>query len=138
MGLRRVFDDPVLDELTSDTLAEYGLVRYGPPEHDFVIDLTTRIVIGPEASADTRFAAVIGGRLEPSGGICELQTVERGPVGQPSQSGIFLLALTFSRSAWLALITLAHVFMNVNWDVVLNDRLPLDKRKLNVAYIPVT
>ena len=42
-ALRRVFDDPVLDELTSDTLAEYGLVRYGPPEHDFVIDLTTRI-----------------------------------------------------------------------------------------------
>jgi hypothetical protein len=41
-------------------------------------------------------------------------------------------------SAWLALITVAHVLMNVNWDIVLNDRLPLDKRKLNVAYIPVT
>jgi len=41
-------------------------------------------------------------------------------------------------SAWLALITIAHVSMNVNWAIVLNDRLPLDKRKLNVAYIPVT
>ena len=41
-------------------------------------------------------------------------------------------------SAWLALITTAHVGMNVDWKVVLNDRLPLDQRKLNVAYIPVT
>ena len=30
-------------------------------------------------------------------------------------------------SAWLALITIAHVSMNVNWAIVLNDRLPLDK-----------
>ena len=42
-ALHRVFADPALDELTSDALAEYGLVRYGPPDHDFVIDLTTRI-----------------------------------------------------------------------------------------------
>ena len=42
-ALLRLFDDPDLAELTSETLAEYGLVRYGPPEHDFVIDLTTRI-----------------------------------------------------------------------------------------------
>lgn len=42
-ALQRVFADPALDELTSETLEEYGLVRYGPPEHDFVIDLTTRI-----------------------------------------------------------------------------------------------
>ena len=42
-ALQRVFHDPQLEELTSETLNEYGLVRYGPPTHDFVIDLTTRI-----------------------------------------------------------------------------------------------
>ncbi|HEU4521718.1 MAG TPA: hypothetical protein VFT12_06930 [Thermoanaerobaculia bacterium] len=41
-------------------------------------------------------------------------------------------------AAWLALITTGHLGLNVNWGVILNDRLPLDKRKLNVAYIPVT
>ena len=41
-------------------------------------------------------------------------------------------------SAWLALITTAHVALNFDWKVVLNERLPLDQRKLNVAYIPVT
>jgi hypothetical protein len=40
--------------------------------------------------------------------------------------------------AWLALITLAHAGLNVDWKVVMNERLPLDKRKLNVGYIPVT
>lgn len=42
-ALERVFADPALREITPAALAEYGLVRYGPPEHDFVIDLTTRI-----------------------------------------------------------------------------------------------
>jgi predicted nucleotidyltransferase len=42
-ALEQVFEDPALAELTSQTLEEYGLVRYGPPAHDFVIDLTTRI-----------------------------------------------------------------------------------------------
>jgi hypothetical protein len=42
-ALQAVFADPDLDELTSEVLAEYGLVRYGPPRHAFVIDLTTRI-----------------------------------------------------------------------------------------------
>jgi hypothetical protein len=41
-------------------------------------------------------------------------------------------------SAWLAVITIAHVSMNVNWAIVLNDHLPESERKLNVAYIPVT
>lgn len=41
-------------------------------------------------------------------------------------------------AAWLAVITAAHMALNVDWNVLLNDRLPLDKRKLNVAYIPVT
>ena len=40
--------------------------------------------------------------------------------------------------AWIAVITSAHAWLNVNWAVVMNQWLPLDKRKLNVAYIPVT
>jgi hypothetical protein len=40
--------------------------------------------------------------------------------------------------AWLALITSAHLWLNVDWAALWNDKLPLGKRKLNVAYIPVT
>jgi len=40
--------------------------------------------------------------------------------------------------AWVVMLTAAHFTMNVNWSVLLNDRLPESKRKLNVAYIPVT
>ena len=39
---------------------------------------------------------------------------------------------------WVAVITAAHLAMNVEWGVLLNDRLPEAERKLNVAYIPVT
>jgi len=42
-ALESVFEDPALAELTPETLEEYGLVRYGPPAHNFVIDLTTRV-----------------------------------------------------------------------------------------------
>jgi len=41
-------------------------------------------------------------------------------------------------AAWLVVITALHLSLNVNWDVLLNDRLPEGQRKLNVAYIPVT
>jgi hypothetical protein len=40
--------------------------------------------------------------------------------------------------AWVAVITAAHLATNVDWTVLLNDRLPESQRKLNVAYIPVT
>lgn len=40
--------------------------------------------------------------------------------------------------AWIVAVTSAHLWLNVNWDVLMNDRLPEAKRKLNVAYIPVT
>ncbi|HEV7922760.1 MAG TPA: ABC transporter substrate-binding protein, partial [Thermoanaerobaculia bacterium] len=39
---------------------------------------------------------------------------------------------------WVVILTAAHMMLNVNWAVLLNDRLPEEKRKLNVAYIPVT
>jgi len=41
-------------------------------------------------------------------------------------------------AGWLVIITALHLSLNVNWDVLLNDRLPEAQRKLNVAYIPVT
>ena len=41
-------------------------------------------------------------------------------------------------AAWIAVITAVHMALNVDWNVLLNDRLPIGRRKLNVAYIPVT
>ena len=41
-------------------------------------------------------------------------------------------------AAWVVAITAAHMAVNVDWKVLLNDRLPESERKLNVAYIPVT
>jgi NitT/TauT family transport system substrate-binding protein len=41
-------------------------------------------------------------------------------------------------AAWLVLITGLHAWLNVNWDVVLNDFRPPAQRKIVVAYIPVT
>ena len=46
--------------------------------------------------------------------------------------------IAIAASGWLAFITLAHMWLNVDWNVLLNGRLPVEKRKLNVAYIPVT
>jgi len=39
---------------------------------------------------------------------------------------------------WTGLISGLHLCMNVDWSELLNDQLPKDKRKLYVAYIPVT
>jgi len=39
---------------------------------------------------------------------------------------------------WTGVITAAHFALNVDWSAALNNRLPPEKRKLNVAYIPVT
>lgn len=41
-------------------------------------------------------------------------------------------------AGWVLLITAAHMTANVDWKVLLNERLPESERKLNVAYIPVT
>ena len=40
--------------------------------------------------------------------------------------------------AWLALISGLHAYLNVNWAAVLNDYRPVEKRKITVAYLPVT
>ncbi len=39
---------------------------------------------------------------------------------------------------WLGLVTSLHAYLNVNWTSILNDYLPPEQRKFNVAYIPVT
>jgi hypothetical protein len=46
--------------------------------------------------------------------------------------------LTLAITAWILGITAAHFALNVNWQVLMNDRLPEADRKLNVGYIPVT
>ena len=46
--------------------------------------------------------------------------------------------LFYGLALWLAAVTAAHLSLNVNWQVLMNDQLPEAKRKLNVAYIPVT
>ena len=37
---------------------------------------------------------------------------------------------------WTAAISGLHAWLNVSWAEILNDRLPLEKRKLNVASGP--
>ena len=44
----------------------------------------------------------------------------------------------FGAVAWLVLITALHAWLNVNWGAVLNGFQPPAKRKITVAYIPVT
>jgi hypothetical protein len=39
---------------------------------------------------------------------------------------------------WVAVVTAAHLGLNADWATVLNERLPEDERRFNVAYIPVT
>jgi NitT/TauT family transport system substrate-binding protein len=41
-------------------------------------------------------------------------------------------------AGWLVLISALHGYLNVNWAAVLNDYRPPAKRKITVAYIPVT
>ena len=51
---------------------------------------------------------------------------------------IGLRRIAFGIAAWVVIVTAAHFVLNVNWVVLMNDRLPESARKLNVAYIPVT
>jgi NitT/TauT family transport system substrate-binding protein len=39
---------------------------------------------------------------------------------------------------WAVTITALHLYLNFDWAAALNDRLPEDRRKFHVAYIPVT
>ena len=40
--------------------------------------------------------------------------------------------------AWILLVSSLHAYLNVNWPAIVNDYLPMEKRKFNVAFIPVT
>jgi len=46
--------------------------------------------------------------------------------------------ITLGVFAWMVLVTGLHLGLNMNWSVMLNDRLPAAMRRLYVAYIPVT
>src|SRR5215472_2389541 len=46
--------------------------------------------------------------------------------------------IVFGGVAWLGLVSGLHAWLNVDWAGVLNDYLPVEKRKFHVAYIPVT
>ena len=46
--------------------------------------------------------------------------------------------ITLGVFGWLLLISGLHAWLNVNWAAVLNDYRPLEKRKITVAYLPVT
>jgi len=39
---------------------------------------------------------------------------------------------------WTSMVSALHLNLNFDWSVVINDQLPENKRKFNVAYIPVT
>jgi NitT/TauT family transport system substrate-binding protein len=41
-------------------------------------------------------------------------------------------------AVWIVAVTAAHLALNFDWSAALNERLPPEKRKLNVAFIPVT
>ncbi len=41
-------------------------------------------------------------------------------------------------AVWLVVVTAVHGYLNVNWAALLNDYRPAAKRKITVAYIPVT
>jgi len=43
-ALRRVWDDPDIDQISAEDLAgEYPVVRYGPPDFELVIDVISRL-----------------------------------------------------------------------------------------------
>jgi NitT/TauT family transport system substrate-binding protein len=56
--------------------------------------------------------------------------------------GVFAMSVRsrtlFLVFGWLAVISGLHAYLNVNWPAIVNDYLPMEKRKFTVAYIPVT
>jgi len=43
-ALKQIWTDPEIDEITIDDLAgDYPVIRYGPPDEDFVIDIMSRL-----------------------------------------------------------------------------------------------
>src|SRR5260221_495029 len=46
--------------------------------------------------------------------------------------------IIFGLLLWTTVVSAMHLSLNFDWSVVVNDRLPENKRKFNVAFIPVT
>lgn len=43
-ALRKVFPDESIDEISSDDLSgDYPVIRYGPPDHSYIIDLIAKV-----------------------------------------------------------------------------------------------
>jgi hypothetical protein len=40
--------------------------------------------------------------------------------------------------SWIVTVSGLHLWLNVDWETIWNDRLPENQRKLHIAYIPVT
>ncbi len=49
-----------------------------------------------------------------------------------------LTRIVIFTSLWVATISGLHAWLNVNWASIFNDYLPEEKRRFNVAFIPVT
>ena len=70
-GLRSVFDDPCIDEITADDLlGEYPAVRYVPPSGDFHIDILTRL------GERFDFASLLSERVDLEGVLVSIVTPE--------------------------------------------------------------
>ena len=46
--------------------------------------------------------------------------------------------LLVTLSVWIAAVTGLHLWLNFDWESLLNDARPERERKLDVAYVPVT
>src|SRR5258707_1178588 len=46
--------------------------------------------------------------------------------------------IIFGMLLWTTVVSALHLTLNFDWSVVVNDRLPPEQRRLNVAFIPVT
>src|SRR5260221_2423731 len=46
--------------------------------------------------------------------------------------------IIFGLLLWTTVVSAMHLSLNFDWSVVVNDRLPENQRKFNVAFIPVT
>jgi hypothetical protein len=46
--------------------------------------------------------------------------------------------ILFAFAAWVAAVSGLHMWLNFDWTSFLNEYLPEKRRRLNVAYIPVT
>lgn len=49
-----------------------------------------------------------------------------------------LKSIFVAAAIWLTVFTGLHLWLNFDWSAMLNEYRPVEERKLNVAFIPVT